>query len=79
MKGKFLLTLFKSNYLYERLFSKRLLYVTTVENSKWIAAEKNGPFPTNNKLYKTAFFNETKATVETCRIVFLEKCKRLQL
>jgi hypothetical protein len=54
MKGKFLLTLFKSNYLYERLFSKRLLYLTTVENSEWIAAERNGPLPTNNKLYKNS-------------------------
>jgi hypothetical protein len=28
------------------------LLLTTIENTEWIGAERNGPLPTNNKLYE---------------------------
>jgi hypothetical protein len=39
---------------YFRLFSKRLLFLTTVESIEWVGTERNGPLPTNNTLYENS-------------------------
>jgi hypothetical protein len=34
------------------------LLLTTVENTEWIGAERNGPLPTNNKLSENSLIKK---------------------